>query len=306
MKKRVFNLVAVIIAVFGLIFVSNIDSDIDRTSKAGGLSLNLQEANDTSKTSIITFAEVNQTSEQSLAQVTTIANWERQRSNNLFYGINAIGTVSTQFGIMCPTLDAFGGRNFDGFRIEAKVGNFTRNNVKSSGFDPQFANFAILLGESAAVSNAVQLSYIDSNTKIMVGHQAGSSFYSFKDGNYYLCMEQTIKNVALSGGVDFAENTTGYGAVKVNCKNDVFTVNGNKLGSDGQNLLLSYNHNNISLGRGVNMGVGSALWFQKDVTGLHLVSAFGKGNVKLFAQAGGRWQSNIFTPILGLGMNYKL
>ena len=303
MKKSIISFVVAIVLVFGLVVVGNLDTVRD-TFKAGGL-WSLKEANDTSKTSMTTFAEVNATTEEKLAQITSIASWERELSG-YFYGIDAVGTVSTQFGVMCPTLDARGGVDFGTFRLEAKVGDFTRNSVKTSNFDPQFANFAILLGESASVSNAVQLSYVDSNTKIMVGHQAGSYFYSFKDGNYYICAEQTFGNVSVSGGVDFAENTTGYGAVKLSCKNDVFTVNGNKLGTDGQNLLLSYNHKILSLGRGINMGIGSALWLQSGVTGLHIVSGFGKGNVKLFAQAGGRWQSSTFTPMIGLGLNYKM
>lgn len=304
MKKNLVYFVAIIVAVIISIVVTRFDSTNLNTA-GGGLSLKKLNG-DTTVTSTVAFAELNTTNEENLAQITSITNWERQRIGGYFYGFDIIGTASTEFGIMCPTYDAKFGVDFEGFRIEGKVGNFTRNNVKSSGFDPQFANYTILLGEPASVSNAIQLSYISNSTRVMVGHQGGNKFYGFNDGNYYIAMEQHIKNLALSGGVDFTETTSGYAAVKYSAKNDIFTISGNKLGTEGENYLLSYNHNNISLGKGVGMSVGSALWLQKELQGLRVVSGIGKGSFKLFAEAGGLLQSKSFTPVLGLGMSYKL
>ena len=304
MKRNLVYFVAIIVAVIISIVVTRFDSTNLNTA-GGGISLKKLN-NDTTVASTVAFAEVNTTNKENLAQVTSITNWERER-NGYFYGFDIIGTASTEFGIMCPTYDAKFGVDFEGFRIEGKVGNFTRNNVKSSGFDPQFANYAIAaLGEPAAVSNAIQLSYISNSTRVMVGHQGGNKFYGFNDGNYYIAMEQHIKNLAVSGGVNFTETTSGYAAVKYSTKNDVITLSCNKLGCENENYLLSYNHNNISLGKGVDMSVGSALWLQKELQGLRVVSGIGKGSFKLFAEAGGLIQSKSFTPVLGLGMSYKL
>ncbi|MBR3677052.1 MAG: hypothetical protein IKN71_07975 [Alphaproteobacteria bacterium] len=306
MKKNLVYFVAIIVAVVISIVVTRFDST-NLNIAGGGLSLKKLNG-DTTVTSTVAFAEVNTTTnKENLAQVTSITNWERQRVGGYFYGFDIIGTASTEFGIMCPTYDARLGVDFEGFRLEGKVGCFTRNSVKSSGFDPQFANYTIAaLGEPASVANCVQISYIAKNTRIMLGHQGGSKFYSFKDGNYYISMEQHIKNLAVSGGIDFTETTSGYASVKYSAKNDVITLSCNKLGCENENYLLSYNHNNISLGKGVDMSVGSALWLQKELQGLRVVSGIGKGSFKLFAEAGGLIQSKSFTPVLGLGMSYKL
>jgi len=309
MKKRILTFAVAIVAVVALVVVSNLDSD-NTSNKAGGLSLNLQEANaqkDTTITNIVSFAEVNQTSEEGLFQILSVGSWEHQH-NGYYVGADFIATVSTQFGVVCPTYDARLGINMGNGKLEVKAGNFTRNGVKTAGFDPQFINFCTLAGEAAPVSKAVQLSYIGKSTKVMVGHQGGDKFYSFKDGNYYLCMEQAIKNVALSGGVNFTEQTTGYAAMKWTAGNDVFTATANNICAEGQNFVISYNHANINVGKGMKMNVGCALWnqTQTEKSGIQMVAGLNKGRVNLFAQAGGYLLSPTFTPVWGLGLNYKL
>jgi hypothetical protein len=262
--------------------------------------------NDTTKTSVVAFAEANTTTDQNLAQICTIMNYEKQ-VNGLFFGADLIGCVSTEFGVVCPTYDVRAGFDFqNGSRIELKCGNFTRNSVKTAGFDPQFSNFCTMAGDPASVAKAVQIGYTKGGTKILIGHQAGSEFYKFNDGNYYIAAEQRIGNFAVSGGADFTEKTTGYAAANWSCGNNVINLNCNKLGSDNQNFILSYNHNNISLGKGVMMNVGSALYVQPAKTGLHMVAGFCKSNYKLFAQAGAYTVEKTVKPLIGLGLNVKL
>jgi hypothetical protein len=305
MKKSVLKFVVAIIVIALVVVVNTIQRESDFSIAGGPRVKSLKELNDTTKTSVIAFAQGNITTEESLYQVMTIGNWEHQYSNGLYYGADLVGTVSSQFGIMCPTYDVRAGWIFNSFRLEAKVGNFTRNGVTTSGFDPQYSNFCVLLGESAPVSNAVQLAFISNKTKLYAGHQAGTSFYAF-NGNYYAGVEQKISNVTVSGGMDFAENTTGYAAVKWSANNNTITVTGNKLGAEAQNFVLSYVRSNIPVFKGIKMNVGSAFWTQPEKKGLQLVTGFNKGKVTLFAQAGGYMQSKIFTPVGGFGVNYNL
>ena len=301
MKKNViFFAVTVIVVV--ILIITGRQSGLN--TAGGGFSL--KKANDTTKVTFIGIAETNITNSQQLAQVTTVANWEHQWGNGFWVGADVIGTASTQFGIMCPTYDMRCGLDFKAFRLEAKVGNFTRNGVKAEGLDPQFMNFCILQGESASVSNAVQVSLIAKDTKIMLGHQAGEKFYTFNSGNYYIAAEQSIKNFTVGGGVEFTEKTGGYAAVRWRNKNNVLNLSGNKLGTDNQNFILSYNHNNIDLGKGVMMSVGGAFWGQAQKQGLNLVTGFGKGRAKLFAEVGGLRTIDGLQPVFGAGMSFKL
>jgi len=303
MVKKFFYFVSVVVLVVIAIVLNN-ESGLNIAGNGGW---NLKDMCDTTKTSVVAIAEANQTSDQSLAQITTIMNYEHE-NNGLYYGADLIGCVSTEFGIMCPTYDVRFGADFqNGGRLECKVGNFTRNSIKTSGFDPQFSNFCTVSGDPASVSNAVQLSYVLNGTKIMVGHQGGLKFYQFNNGNYYVSAEQKIKNFAISGGLNFEENqTTGYAAAQLKCGHSSFTTTCNKLGSDAQNFVLSYNYNGISLGKGVMMNIGSALYMQSAKSGLHMVAGFNKGKMNIFAQAGGYKIAKAFTPLVGLGLGYKL
>ena len=305
MRKNLIYFVVAIVVVIISIVMNKQDGNV----KTAGGGISLKEANaqqkDTTVTNVVSFLELNSTTDENLAQVLSIGSWEHQ--HGLYYvGGDAVATVSTQFGICCPTYDARIGINLNNNKFEVKVGNFTRNGVKTAGFDPQFMNFCTLAGESASVSNAVQLSYTGKNTKLYIGHQGGDKFYTLNGGNYYVGAEQTIKKVALSGGVNFTEQTTGYAAVKWTTGKNVFTATANNISSENQNFILSYNHNNINVGKGIKMNVGGALWNQPEKSGIQMVTGFNKGRVNLFAQAGGYLLSTAFTPVFGLGMNYKL
>lgn len=306
MKQNLIKFVAVIILVMIAVVVSNQMSETGFFT-AGGPGKSLKDQNDTTKTNVVAFAQGNATTDgEYLGQVTVITNWEHQYGNGIFVGADLIGTASTQFGVMAPTIDARCGLDFNAFRMELKVGNFTRTSVTTSGFDPQFANNCIVWGESAAVSNAVQLAILAKNTKLYVGHQGGEKFYQFNDGNYYAGAEQRIGNIALSGGVNFTEQTTGFAAGKWSCKNNTITATANKLGSEDRNFVLSYVRNGISLGKGVHMSLGNALYFQSEKSGWQLVTGLNKGKFTLYTQAGGYVTSGIITPVFGVGTNYNL
>jgi hypothetical protein len=199
------------------------------------------------------------------------------------------------------------GYNFNNFKLECKGGNFTRNNVKTAGFDPQFQNDLLIFGEGVSVNNAMQLALISKNTKIMFGHQGGDKFYSFNGGNYYISAEQNIKNlVALSGGVNFTEKTSGYAAAKLTCKNNVVTATANNIGTENKSFVLSYNRTNIKVGKSMKMNLGTALWSQTDKQGLRMVAGLNKGRFNLFAQAGGYLMNGIVKPTWGLGASCNL
>jgi len=302
MKKSILSFVAIVIVIAVTVVVNKVN---DSYQTAGG-GLSLKQVNDTTKTNVVAFAQANYSSEEGdLFQVMTIGNWEHQYGNGTFIGADLVGTVSTQFGIMCPTYDIKAGVNFNAFELEAKVGNFTRNSVTTSGFDPQFGNFCVLAGESAPVSNAMQIALISGGTKIYVGHQTGSQFYKL-DGNYYLGGEQKIGNITLSGGADFVHTIIGYADVKWMCQNNTFTLTCNKIGSDSQNFVLSYVRSGMPLFKGVRMNIGTALWKQSEKTGMQLVAGLQTGRVTLFAQTGGHVLSKTFTPSVGLGCTYNL
>lgn len=296
MKQNVFKFVVAIVLVAIAVVVNNIETNSEVQTAGGGLSL--KQANDTTKTNVVAFAQGNATTDgEYLGQITVITNWEHQYGNGIFVGADLIGTASTQFGVMAPTVDARCGLDFNTCRLELKAGNFTRNSVTTVGFGPQFGNNCILWGEPAAVSNAVQMSLIAKNTKVYFGHQGGEKFYSFCDGNYYVGAEQKIKNISLSGGVNFTEKMTGYAAAKWSAKNNTVTFTANKLGSEDQNFVASYVRSNIPLGKGVRMSVGGTYWHQPEKFGWLVVTGLSKGKFTLFTEAG---------SLFGGGFNYNL
>ena len=302
MKKGIYNLIIVAVVVIAAIVLSNVTRNSNITIFGGGISL--KDLNDTTKTSLVAFAEANATTDDQVVQAKAILNWEHQH-NGFYVGTDIVGMVSTQFGVVCPVSDFRLGADVDGVRLETKLGNFTRNGVTTAGFDPQFQNFCIIAGESAPVSNAVQISLTGKTTTIQVGHQGGNKFYSFNSGNYYACIEQKICNITLSGGINFTEQTTGYASAKWANRNNVVTATGNQLGSDNQNFVVSYFRNNIPC-RGCRINIGTSVWGQSQKQGVRLVAAFGMNNLNLFAQAGGNLVQDTFSPFAGLGVTYKL
>jgi len=266
--------------------------------------LSLKELTDTVKSSVVVIAEGNATTEQQLGQVTGIANYEH---NYGWYYVAAdlVGCVSTEYNVACPTCDVRLGANFNFGKVEIKSGTFARNNVKTTGFDPQFSNFTINSGENYTAANATQISIIANATKVYVGHK-GSSFFKLNDGNYYAGAEQRIGNLTVAGGMDFAEVKSGYAAAKWNSKNNSFTITANNIGLDSKNYIISYNRSNIKVGKGFGMNIASALYKNSTKTGLHVVGGFHKGTTNLFAQLGGYVTENVFTPTFGLGISRKL
>jgi hypothetical protein len=304
--KKFFVFVAVVIVVIVAIVCNNQGNGFSIAGIGEGKSLMELNKQDTTKVNVVSFAEENYTTtDGNLAQVTTIANYEHMK-NGIYYGADGIFTVSSQFGICCPTNDVKIGLDFGTYKLEAKVGNFTRNTVKTASFDAQFQNDLILLGEPASVSNAVQISYLSKNTKVFAGYQGGSKFYSFEGGNWYASAEQNIKNVALSGGINFTQTTTGYAAAKWKTGNNTFTATANNIGSENKSFVLSYVRNSINVGKDVNMSLGTAWWSQSQKQGFRMVAGFNKGKANLFAEAGGSLISKVFTPMFGVGLGYKL
>jgi len=301
MAKKFFYFVIAVLVVIGCIVLNHKNGGM---TAGGGISL--KEANDTTKASVVVIADANVSDEGYLAQTTAIANWEHLYNNGFYLGADMIGTVSTQFGVCAPTCDFRAGADFNTFRLEFKAGNFIRNNVKTIGFDPQFQNDLILFGESASVNNAMQLAFIGKTTKVMVGHQGGDKFYSLKDGNYYVSAEQRIKNFSLSGGVNFTEKTTGYVAAKLTAKNNVVTATFNNIGAENHNYVLSYVRNNIDLGKGIMLNLGTAFCSQPEKQCLRLVTGFSKGKTNLFAQVGSSFCQGTVSPLFGLGISQKL
>jgi hypothetical protein len=307
MKKRLISFITVVIVVFVAIVLNKQEGLMNIAGVGSGKSLKeINAQQDTTKTSVIAFGEASTDTEgNNLFQALAIANWEHQYSNGLYFAADAIGCVSSQFGVCAPTCDFRTGLNFGNCKIEAKFGNFTRNNIKTGGFDPQFQNDLLILGEGVSVNNAMQLSLMTKNTKVLIGHQGGNKFYSLNGGNYYTTVEQTIKNFSVGGGVNFTEKMTGYAAAKLNSGNNSFTITANNLGAESQNFVFSYNRSNIGLGKGMKMNIGTALC-KSDNFGFRMAAGLGKGGMKIFALAGGSWLPEGFKPLIGLGTSCKL
>lgn len=305
MKKQVLSFVAIVILIAVVVVFNSQKQEITKAGFPTGKSL--KELNDTMKANVVGMAQANYSSEDgSLFQLMAIVNLEYQYNNGLYVGYNAIGTASTQFGVMCPTNAFFTGYNFGTSRVEAKCGNFTRNGITTAGFDPQFGNFTIILGESAAVSNAMQVAFITDGLKLYAGHQAGDKFYTLNDGNYYAGIEKCLGNFSIGGGADFTHTIVGYADVKWSFNNNAITATANQLGGEGQNFVLSYVRRGIDLGKGVNLSLASAMWKQAEKSGCRLVAGVNKGRFTLYTEAGGIMNTNIFTPLWGLGFNCNM
>lgn len=260
---------------------------------------------DTVQSSVAVVAEGNVTSEQQrLAQLTGIASFERH-FGRYYAGTDLIGCASTEFGVVCPTCDFRVGADFKSFRLEGKVGSFTRCGVKTTGFDPQFTNFTIVVGEGFSVSDAAQLSLITDDTKVYIGHK-GSSFYKFGDGYYFAGAEHKFGRLSLGAGMDFAEEKSGCAALKWSGQADSWTATASKIGLDSRCIILSYTRDGIIVRKGVDVGVSAAIWHQSEKTGLHVVTGVKKGSTKLFAQLGGYRSSQILKPTVGLGVSYAM
>lgn len=301
MKKNAIRFaMAIIVVAIAVLTVNN-----SRNNMTAGGGLSLKEMVDTTKSNMTVIAEGNVTNEQQLGQLTGIASWEHQYANGTYVGFDLVGCVSTEYQVACPTNAFRAGMNFEWGKVEVKCGTFARNTIKTAGFDPQFSNFTINCGENATAANATQISLTTGSTSIYAGHK-GSSFYKLNDGNYYVGGSQKIGNLTFGGGVDFAEKTSGQATAKWQSKNNSFTLTANNIGLESKNYILSYNRNNINVGKGLALNVASALYKNSVKTGLHVVGGLHKGNATLFAQLGGYVSENVFKPVIGFGTSIKL
>lgn len=268
----------------------------------------LKELNEQKKANMSLNASANQTTEQSLAQATVIGSYSHQL-NKFTFGGNYVGCVSTQFGVCSPVnfvSVSYAFNNNSG--LEYRVGNFKRTGLTSTGLDPQFANYTIILGEGASASNAMQLGYNIGKTKIFVGHQGGTSFYKFNDGYWFTGLETTIANcLSLTGGIDMCKNAplTGYAAARFTKDNNILNLSANKLGTENQNIVLTYNRNNIAVGSR-NMSVALSAWVEKAVKGLHTVCGFNFGKSTLYAESGAKFIESAVKPYVGIGTSIAL
>lgn len=304
MKKNLLILVAVIITLVA-IFVIPKNGSLKSFLQAGG-GLNLSELNqkDTTQANMNVELQFNQTSNQNLEQALVIANIFH-RQNGFFAGAGVVGGVSTEFGVFCPTMYFNGGLDFTNFQLEYKVGDFKRSTISTGKVDTQYSNFCTVLGEGGSVKNAMQLSFVKEGTKIGFGHQSVRSFYSF-DGTWYAYAEQLIcRGLTVSGGCDFGNVITGYAAAKLCSNNNIMTATANKLGTEEQNLILTYSRDNISVW-GKMIVITASAWSQANQKGVHLVTGIKQGNkAMLFAELGSNFVSNQVKPYYGLGATYS-
>lgn len=297
-----------ILAVLACLVIANWIDRNDSLKVAGiGDGVSLKEINEAKKTEARVNAAVqfNQTTEQSLFQALAIGSFMHQ-NNGAYLGANFVGGVSSEFGICMPVMSFNGGYDFGQFSIDAKLGKFKRTSLVTCGVDPQFSNFAIIMGEGAGVDNAVQLSLVRNGFKFGLGHANGENFYTLTDGNWYVYTEMPIcKYVSIAGGVDFSNVVTGYMAGKVNIGNNVITVTANKLGSDDQNMVTTYSRNNMVL-KNYLLTFSASYWCTALKQGVHTVAGFTKGKSTLFAEAGVNKMGEGISPKVNLGLGYVL
>lgn len=304
MKKNDFLLIVVIVAAIIAFVLPQKGSNSVFSFAKGGLNLKELNQKDTAQTKINVNLEFNQTTMQNLEQAVVIGNYFLRR-NGLFVGAGIVGGVSTEFGVCCPTMFVNMGLDFDSYKLEYKVGNFKRTTIMSGGLDPQFANDCLSLGEGAGAVNAMQVSLITKNTKIGFGHQGINSFYQF-DGAWYAYMERRFcKELSLAGGVDFNETTTGYVAAKLSQGNNALTLTANKLGTETQSFVATYNRENISV-MGKTMTLSASAWGKATEQGLHLVTGLKQTkNCMLFAEVGSKLCQDQLQPYCGLGASFN-
>lgn len=304
MKKLEVIIIAVIVVVIALIVVINPSGSTSFFSTAGGgLSLKDMNQKDTTATNVNLILQANQTTNQNLEQGLVVGNYYKGM-NGFFVNSGVIAGVSTEYGICCQTMYIGTGLDFNTFQIEYKVGNFKRTGVMTGEIDPQYSNFCIDLGEGASASKAMQVSFIKGNTKIGFGHQGVSSFYDFSAGGWYTYLETPIcKGLTLAGGVDINQGATGYVAAKVNTKNNQVTVTGNKIGTENQNVIVTYSRKNIAV-RGKQLIMTVSAWAKQKEQGAHMVAGLIQGRGMFFAEVGSKYCENQLRPYAGVGTSF--
>ena len=303
-KNNIFVVCAVLVCVTLCVLAPKGDNNIFKC----GDGTSIKELNEQKKANMCLNVSANQTTEQSLAQATLIGGYTNQ-INKFTFGGNIVGCVSTEFGVCTPVNFVWASYAFNNnSALEYRAGNFKRTMLTSTGLDPQFANYTIILGEGASASNAMQVGYNIGKTKIFVGHQGGSSFYKFNDGYWFTGLETTVANcISLAGGIDVCSNApvTGYAAARFTKDNNHIDFTANKLGTENQNVVLTYNRNNIAVGK-CNMNVALSAWAQKAVKGIHTVYGFNFGKSTLYAEVGAKFVQTMFKPYVGIGTSVTL
>jgi hypothetical protein len=257
----------------------------------------LKELNEKTKTesSLKITLQANQTTKANLEQGMISASYYRFE-RNFFIGGATVGGVSTEFGVVTPALYFDAGYNFKNFGLEARAGKFNRSSIFTPMVDPQFSNFCIVAGEGYKANNAMQVSFVKGKTRIGFGHQGKNSFYKF-DGGWYGYADLPIsKAITLSGGADFGEEIVGHAAGKVQKGKNMFTATVNQIGSENENIIITYNRKDIPV-FGNNVSVSTSTWFKGADHGFHLVAGLLKWGTTLFAEGG--YENS--QPYFGLG-----
>lgn len=310
-KNNVLSILVAIVVVAAIVILSPKNQYSPFSSSGGGLSLKDLNKKDTVETSANFSLQANQTIDQTLVQGLFIGRYYKQ-VNGFYFGGGTVAAVSTEFGVLAPVLYSNAGLIFTNYQIDYTVGKVKRTSITTPGVDSQYSNFCTLLGEGAAIGNAMQLAFIMKGTKFGFGHQGGTSFYDLKTGCWYAFMEMPVSQyVSVAGGVDFGEKTSGYVAAKASFNDNALTVTGNQLGKDNQNLVVTYNRNNISLW-GNKFLVSISGWAQKagqgSDLGTHLVAGWVKNRGTFFAELGarsGESYDKAFNPYFGLGTSFS-
>lgn len=303
-SKEIFGAVIAIV-VMVLIAVSPNGTKSLFSTAGGGVSLKeMNQKKDTTAFKMNMSLQFNQTNLQNLEQGLVIGNFKHQEGM-FFTGAHFVGGVSTEYGVCTPVMDLTAGAYLNNSIFEYKVGNFKRTGVTTAGVDAQYSNHCVDLGEGAGVKNAMQLSFIRNGLTFGFGHQGISSFYDFSAGSWYAYTESQIcKNITLAGGVNFGGEASAYAAAKVTIGNNQVTATGNKLGTEGQNVVVTYNRDNISIGRS-KMMLSASAWAKDVEQGLHLVASLVKGKGTFFAEVGCNRNEYQATPYCGVGTSFN-
>jgi len=297
-NNKTLAVVAVILVIVVSLFKNN-NTTIKCSSDSG---ISIKDLNEKSvETSVSGTISANVTNEQILGQAIIASNIKKNFSN-YYFGGTMVGGVCSEFGVCTPVLSIQTGYNFNNYTLEAKIGNFKRTSITTTGVDAQFGNYTCVLGEGAGVNNAMQLSLaLSKGAKFGVGYQNGDNFYTFTGGNPYVFTEFPIgKYLKLSGGADFADSVTGYAAVKAISGNNSITITSNKLGSKEQNVVASYSRSNIKVGSNEFFATTVA-WFKSQEQGVHTILGLNKNNLNLFSQLGFKVTNQVISPVFGFG-----
>lgn len=301
-RNEIFSIVVIVLIVVVAVIWAPQDSMTRLFTAGGGVSLQDLNKEDSTSAALSVTLQFNQTTAQNLEQGFVSGNYF-YRHKNIFVGGALKGGFSTQIGICCPTLYVSGGLDFKNFQIEGRIGDFKRTQVTAIGVDPQYSNFCLILGEGAAAKKTMQLSFIKGAACFSVGHQGSKDFYKLSDGCWYVYAQTPVcQGLFVSGGINFADETTGYAAVKVSGNNNNVIATANNVGADNQSFILTYNRENLTIAR-QKMLMSVSAWAQKSARGVHWVAGLNKGKGTFYAEAGIN-STLLYKAYFGLGTSF--